>query len=304
MHEQLGMSVNDSRSLPSCRRMGQDVTSHWLLLVRHIRASRRVGIRHNLLYSAERTSSASRCSVRRNFPSAVAESTMRRQNLQRSTMRTGRRQKLILVVRVICACVCDIVQHFLAIQSQPLRDRQKADWTEGSLSVDVQALALSAAHVDRKLARYSKCMADLRLPGPELAEELRDCARLDAAPEESVKVLGARRDMYEFCTTSVNFGGTLKAQRNNLQGWLSLCGEYRGREVQRNRAPSAKILSAFCSEMPLIVMRFFLGVYATASTVCRPASVSFLMSCGVIPASASLSTSRGPEMWLSWPSSF
>jgi hypothetical protein len=42
--------------------------------------------------------------------------------------------------------------------------------------------------------------------------------------------------------------------------------------------PSARIFSAFCSEIPLIVNKCFLGVYATASTVCRPASTSFLMS--------------------------
>ncbi|TBU45120.1 hypothetical protein BD309DRAFT_956983, partial [Dichomitus squalens] len=67
----------------------------------------------------------------------------------------------------------------------------------------------------------------------------------------------------------------------------------------REAAPSAKILSAFCSEMPLMAIRFFFGVYATDSTVFNPASVSFLISCGVMPHSASLSTRRGPETWTS-----
>jgi hypothetical protein len=42
--------------------------------------------------------------------------------------------------------------------------------------------------------------------------------------------------------------------------------------------PSAKILSAFASEMPLTRRRFFLGVKAMLSTVLYPASASFLQS--------------------------
>ena len=34
-----------------------------------------------------------------------------------------------------------------------------------------------------------------------------------------------------------------------------------------------------------MAVRTFLGVYATLSTVCRPASTSFFTSCGVMPAS-------------------
>lgn len=35
----------------------------------------------------------------------------------------------------------------------------------------------------------------------------------------------------------------------------------------RVNLPSERIFSAFCSDMPLMLIRFFLGVYATASTV-------------------------------------
>ena len=45
-----------------------------------------------------------------------------------------------------------------------------------------------------------------------------------------------------------------------------------------------------------MMMRFFLGVNATDSTVLSPASANFLMSFGCMPASASLLTRRGPEM--------
>ena len=48
--------------------------------------------------------------------------------------------------------------------------------------------------------------------------------------------------------------------------------------IVRIYIPSARILSAFCSEIPFINIRVFLGVYATASTVFRPLSESFLMS--------------------------
>lgn len=41
--------------------------------------------------------------------------------------------------------------------------------------------------------------------------------------------------------------------------------------------------SAFCSEMPLMAIRLFLGVYATASSVKRPAALSFSQSCAEIP---------------------
>src|SRR5687767_12196130 len=46
--------------------------------------------------------------------------------------------------------------------------------------------------------------------------------------------------------------------------------------------------------MPLIVTRNFFGVNATASTVFNPASASFFMSLGWIPASWSLLTRSGP----------
>src|SRR4051794_5315154 len=53
--------------------------------------------------------------------------------------------------------------------------------------------------------------------------------------------------------------------------------------------PSIKILSAFASLIPLMVHNVFFGVNATASTVWKPASASFLISDAEIPAS------YGPE---------
>lgn len=60
-----------------------------------------------------------------------------------------------------------------------------------------------------------------------------------------------------------------------------------GGEATSTRLPSARILSAFCSLIPLIVHNVFLGVNATASTVWKPASESFFVSCADIPTSYS-----------------
>lgn len=82
--------------------------------------------------------------------------------------------------------------------------------------------------------------------------------------------------------------GTLEAERNDFErcdamqygSWDEVT-----KQRERTQSPSARILSAFCSEMPLIASSTFFGVYATASTVCSPASASFLQSWGVMPAS-------------------
>jgi hypothetical protein len=47
--------------------------------------------------------------------------------------------------------------------------------------------------------------------------------------------------------------------------------------------PSANNLSAFASEIPLIVIKCFLGENATDSTVWNPASCNFLISPALIP---------------------
>lgn len=51
----------------------------------------------------------------------------------------------------------------------------------------------------------------------------------------------------------------------------------------RHYKPASIILSTFASLIPLICKRFFLGEYATASTVHRPASFSFFTSTAAIP---------------------
>ena len=50
-------------------------------------------------------------------------------------------------------------------------------------------------------------MADLRFAGPELAEDLRDAARFDAAGEKGVELFGPGRDGDEFAAALVHFGG-------------------------------------------------------------------------------------------------
>ena len=60
----------------------------------------------------------------------------------------------------------------------------------------------------------------------------------------------------------------------------------RGWENRRHAAhggPSARILSHLASLMPLIARSAFLGVYATDSTVWKPASTSFLTSAALMP---------------------
>ena len=56
-------------------------------------------------------------------------------------------------------------------------------------------------------------------------------------------------------------------------------------EPQESLSPSARILSAFASEIPLMVKSCFFGVKATASTVCIPAWISLSVSDLLIPAS-------------------
>lgn len=73
------------------------------------------------------------------------------------------------MVCVVCPRVCNVVQDFLAIESIPLGDGKHSNRSERALSVNVQALALSAAHRYWQLARHCQSMADLRLARPELA---------------------------------------------------------------------------------------------------------------------------------------
>lgn len=87
------------------------------------------------------------------------------------------------MVGVVGAGVRDVVEHLLAVQAKALRDCEEADRAEGSLSVNVETLALAAAHAHRQLAGNGKRMAELRLARAELAEHLRDRAGFDPAWE-------------------------------------------------------------------------------------------------------------------------
>ena len=73
------------------------------------------------------------------------------------------------MVRVVGARVCDILKDFRARQSESLGNGKQALGAEGSLGVDVEALALSTALVDWQLACDCKHVAQLGLAGSELA---------------------------------------------------------------------------------------------------------------------------------------
>jgi hypothetical protein len=60
-------------------------------------------------------------------------------------------QKLLLVVRVVCPGVRDVVEDLLAREAKALGDRQNARRPEGALGVDVKALALASTHADGQL---------------------------------------------------------------------------------------------------------------------------------------------------------
>jgi len=65
------------------------------------------------------------------------------------------------VIRIVCSCVCNIIQYFFSVQAVSLCNREKANGTEGALRVDVQALSLSTTHVYRQLACDRERVAQL-----------------------------------------------------------------------------------------------------------------------------------------------
>jgi len=120
-------------------------------------------------------------------------------------------QQLQLVVRVVGARVGHVVEHLLAREAVAVGDGEEAHGPEGALRVDVQALALAAAHVEGQLARHGEGVADLTLARAELAEDLGDAARFDAPGEERVELLRAGCDGDEFAAALVHFGGGCEA---------------------------------------------------------------------------------------------
>ena len=77
------------------------------------------------------------------------------------------REQRHLVVRVVCAGVGHVVEYVAALEAVPLGHGQQPLGSEGSLGVDVEALALRPAIVDGELACDGQCVAQLRLAGSE-----------------------------------------------------------------------------------------------------------------------------------------
>ena len=59
------------------------------------------------------------------------------------------------MIGVVGAGVGDVVEDILAVHSVPLGDGEETDGAEGTLGVDVEALAFSTLHVDRELSEES-----------------------------------------------------------------------------------------------------------------------------------------------------
>ncbi|EPY29658.1 DNA repair protein RAD51 [Strigomonas culicis] len=108
--------------------------------------------------------------------------------------RGGLQQQLLLVVRVEGPCAGHVREHVLRVQLVALRDGDEPLRAERALRVDVERHALRAALRDGHLARHAERVAELRLAGAELPEELRDAARLDAAAEQLIQLAAAGRD--------------------------------------------------------------------------------------------------------------
>ena len=86
----------------------------------------------------------------------------------------------MLVIRIVCPSIGNIIKHLFSVQAVPLRNSKKANGAESPLRVNVQALPLSATHVYRQLTRNGERVAKLRLACPELPKEFSDCTSLDA----------------------------------------------------------------------------------------------------------------------------
>ena len=174
-------------------------------------------------------------------------------------------QELELVVRVVGAGVGDVVEDLFAREAVAVRDGEEPHGAEGAFRVDVEAFALAAAHVEGELAGYGEGVADLGFPCAEFAEDFRDGAGFDAAGEEGVELFGARGDGDELGATLVHFGGGGEAHGHDFGG----CGagnEFGGvHGCMESRSgvdgPSASILVAFCSEMPLTCSSTLRGLY-------------------------------------------
>lgn len=125
-------------------------------------------------------------------------------------------EQLQLMIGVVSSCVGNIVEDFFPREAVAVGDREQTDGAEGALGVDVQTLALAAAHVEGQLAGDGEGVANLGLSGAEFAKEFGNTAGFDAAREEGVEVLGAGGDGDELGTALVDLGGGSEAHGHEL----------------------------------------------------------------------------------------
>ena len=125
-------------------------------------------------------------------------------------------EKLLLMFAVVGAGAGDVVEDVVGVEAEALGDGAEALGTEGAFGVDVEGHAFGAALVEGKLAGDAERVAELRLAGSELAEELGDGAGLEAAAEELVEFLGAGCDADEVLSHHVDVGGAGEADGAEL----------------------------------------------------------------------------------------
>mmetsp|Transcript_72456 Transcript_72456/g.235364 ORF Transcript_72456/g.235364 Transcript_72456/m.235364 type:complete len:275 (-) Transcript_72456:25-849(-) len=97
---------------------------------------------------------------------------------------------------IVCPRIGDVLEDVLLVQAVALGDLHQPLRAEGPLCVDVQRLALAPTAVDGQLARHAERVAELGLPTPELAEDLRDLPGLDPTLQQAIQLGGARGDLH------------------------------------------------------------------------------------------------------------
>src|SRR5207253_1661850 len=103
------------------------------------------------------------------------------------------------------------------MMNEPFRGFGESFGPEVSLGVDVERLAFATALRDRQLAGDAQRVADLCLAGAKLAVELRQAASLDAAAEDLVELLRARRDQNRILSPLVHLQRSVERDRRQLR---------------------------------------------------------------------------------------
>jgi hypothetical protein len=78
------------------------------------------------------------------------------------------------MVGIVSSSIGHIVEDFLSNKPVSLGNCQESNWSEGSLGIDVETLALASTHIKGQLASYCKSMANLTLSRSEFSKNLRD----------------------------------------------------------------------------------------------------------------------------------